>query len=121
MDRLFLDKDSIKRFYGRVGQEGGVKSWHRVGPGDEAVVDRFLAATVRRLNRRLDAANVWHRSGRHYTFDPPLPGPRAPELFALDSVELSRAKPPRLPWLAIILFSIPNLVFVAATLIGFFR
>lgn len=98
-----------------------MKSWHRVGPGDEAVVDRFFTATVRHLNRRLDAANSWHRSGRLYTYDPPLPEPRSAELFALDSVQLKRARPPRLPWLAIILFSIPNLVFVAATMIGLFR
>ncbi|MES2096688.1 MAG: hypothetical protein V4459_07990 [Pseudomonadota bacterium] len=98
-----------------------MKSWHRIGPGEEAVVDRFYAATVRRLNRRLDTANGWHRSGRHYAFDPPLPGPRTPEMFALDAVELRRATPRRLPWIAIILFSIPNLVFVASTLIGFFR
>jgi hypothetical protein len=45
MDRLLLDKPAICRFYVQNEQEGCVKSWHRVGPGDEAVVDRFLAAT----------------------------------------------------------------------------
>jgi hypothetical protein len=95
--------------------------WHRVGPGEEVIVDRFLAQNVRRLQRQRDAANTWHRSGRRYDFDPPLPAPGAPELFALTSVALNRTAPKPLPWLAIVAFSIPNVVFVASTLIGLFR
>lgn len=89
--------------------------WQRLRPGEDPLVDQFLAEQADTIHERLDAANAWHEGSRRYRLDPPIPRGASELLYEIDSVSIQPDKPRRIWILAQKLLIVGGVVWAGFT------